>query len=77
MNCPNCDATANRITETRNDTIESKLRRRKCIECGHSWWSCEVELPPGAVKWVRPDGVNNRLFPVPRRAVGFRRIMFS
>jgi hypothetical protein len=77
MNCPICDASTSRVLVTRQDTIESKLRQRKCASCGIKWWTCEVELPLGAVKWADPETADLRRFPVPRRVAGFRRITFS
>ena len=73
MNCPICDEIISRVIASKPDTVESQLRQRKCISCHHKWWTCEVELPLGAVKWVRPDNTDC----VPRRLAGFRRVTFS
>lgn len=77
MNCPKCDALSSRVMATRQDTVETKLRQRKCVSCEHRWWTCEVELPLKAVKWTAPENTDLYSFPVPRRVAGFRRITFS
>ena len=81
MHCPSCDQAADRtkclVIQARNDTIESKLRQRRCIDCGHIWWTVEVDLPPEAVKWQRENKDERGKFAVPRRVAGFRRIVFQ
>jgi transcriptional regulator NrdR family protein len=80
MHCPNCDTPVDRSTcriiQTRTDTIESKLRERQCKSCDHRWWTCETDLPPGAVKWKTNDEDCNA-FTVPRRVPGFLRVTYS
>ena len=80
MHCPNCDTPAhrgkNKVLQARNDTVESKIRQRKCLTCNHKWWTCETDLPPGAVRWVVSD-LEDSTFSVPRRVAGFRRVVFS
>jgi transcriptional regulator NrdR family protein len=81
MHCPNCDAPAirgaNKVVQARNDTVESKIRQRKCMTCGHKWWTCETDLPVGAIKWVQSDDPDTNSFSVPRRQPGFLRISYS
>jgi hypothetical protein len=81
MHCPNCDALAHRgfckVIQARNDTVESKIRQRKCLTCNHKWWTCETDLPAGAIKWMPPEDPESSSFSVPRRVVGFRRITYS
>jgi transcriptional regulator NrdR family protein len=80
MHCPNCDTSVDRSTcriiQTRTDTIESKLRERQCKACDHKWWTCETDLPPGAVKWKANEEDYNA-FAVPRRVPGFLRVTYS
>lgn len=81
MNCPNCDTFADRqrcrILQSRNDTIETKLRQRFCTNCEHRWWTVEAELPAGAVKWVRRDDPDLSAHPLPIRQAGFKRVSYS
>jgi transcriptional regulator NrdR family protein len=81
MHCPNCDAPAhrgaNRVVQARNDTIESKIRQRKCLSCDHKWWTVEVELPVGCIKWVREDDPDSKSFSLPRRMPGALRVVFQ
>jgi transcriptional regulator NrdR family protein len=82
MHCPNCDTSAERSTcriiQTRSDTVESKLRQRECKVCSHKWWTCETDLPLGAVKWMlSDDDAGPSSFTVPRRVPGFLRITYS
>jgi transcriptional regulator NrdR family protein len=80
LNCPNCGTPAsrklNKVLETRHDTVESKIRQRKCLNCGNRWWTCETDLPPGAVKWASSEN-DTSTFTVPRRVPGFLRITYS
>ena len=83
LHCPNCDTSAERSTcriiQTRSDTVESKLRQRQCRICDHKWWTCETDLPQGAVKWRvnDDDDVDSNSFTVPRRVPGFLRVTYS
>jgi len=81
MHCPCCDTEANRqncrVTQSRNDTIESKIRQRKCLSCGHKWWTCEVDLPPGSVRYVQFEDDEDNLYNGPIRLTGFKRVTFS
>jgi len=81
MHCPNCDTPAERgncrITQTRNDTIESKIRQRVCLKCDHRWWTVETDLPEGAVKWMEPADPDSNSFSAPVRVAGFKRVTYS
>jgi transcriptional regulator NrdR family protein len=79
MHCPICDTPAskgnNKILMARIDTCESRLRQRKC-NCGHRWWTLEVELPPHSVKWAQAD-IEDATYSVPKRKKGALRVTFS
>ena len=79
MNCPNCDSREIRALTSKRDTIESIVRRRRCGDCGHNWWTVEVELPPGSIKWMKtPDLGDNSYRPrYPSRLPGAKRVTFS
>jgi hypothetical protein len=67
MNCPICDEVISRVIASRPDTVESQLRQRRCTSCNHTWWTCEVELPLGAVKPHQPttESVTFAMLPTP------------
>jgi hypothetical protein len=81
MHCPNCNEPIrrgqNKVVQARNDTNESKIRQRRCLACNHTFWSVEVDLPPGAIKWMPPEDPDINSFSVPRRVRGFRKVTFS
>jgi transposase-like protein len=79
MNCPNCDSREIRVLTSKRDTNESILRRRRCGDCGHNWWTVEVELPLGSIKWMKaPDLGDNSYRPrYPSRLPGAKRVTFS
>lgn len=73
MLCSKC-AGLSIITQSRTDTIESKLRQHKCVSCKHMWWTVEVELPPNSIKWVRKEGTTETTAPIrigTARAIAF------
>ena len=80
MHCSNCGDPIRRgtnyIIQARNDTIESKLRQRKC-GCGYKFWTVEVEVPQNTVKWVKCDDPDTNVYSVPTRIAGAQRISFQ
>lgn len=52
MNCPRCAENQSRVLQTRQETPESTIRQRICRCCGQQWFTLEVELPEGSVKWL-------------------------
>jgi transcriptional regulator NrdR family protein len=68
MNCPSCDTDKHRVLQTRQETSESTIRHRICRNCGHEFYTVEVDLPAGAVK-NKHEGL--------ARTDGFKRITFS
>ena len=69
MHCSNCDSKESRALWTRRDTIETKIRRRRCVDCGHIWFTLEVEIPKSAVA-QHPEGVF-------LRREGYQRVRFE
>lgn len=68
MHCSNCDSQKNKTLWTRRDTVETKIRRRQCLDCGNIWFTLEMEIPKEAVA-QRQEGV------VLRRE-GYQRVRF-
>lgn len=59
MQCPKCYE-HNRISNiravtTRTDLDNNIIRRRACNECGHRWYTVEVEVPAVAIAHGRCD----------------------
>lgn len=51
MLCPACAGPKIRCLQTRQESAEATIRQRICRDCGHEWFTLEVDLPPGAVSW--------------------------
>ena len=78
MLCPNCDSQDIRTPTVRHDTVESIVRRRRCHDCGHNWWTGEFELPPNSIRWKLDsnlDGSYRHRYPT--RLPGAQRVTFS
>ena len=65
MLCLFCGVKTQMVVTTRNDTIESIIRKRRCNskQCGNSWWTGEFELPANSVIYVR-EPKDRRNYPV-------------
>ena len=51
MNCPRCSGSAIRVLLTNNQLEHQIVRRRRCVDCGHKWFTVEVGVPDYAVGW--------------------------
>lgn len=40
--CPECDSTNQRVVETRTGEYNTPRRRHKCMNCGHKWFTVEL-----------------------------------
>ena len=69
MNCPNCDHNKHRCLVVRHDTNETTMRRRRCLNCKHVWFTVEVDIPREAIVWGDKGSISRR--------PGFRRIDFQ
>jgi len=78
MHCPICDSQEIRSPTTRRDTVESIVRRRRCNQCDHNWWTVEVELPPESIRWkIDPNLDGQYRHRYPTRLPGAQRVTFS
>lgn len=81
MNCKQCDHPIKRgtseILHTRRDTSESKIRQRRCFNCGYTFWTCETELPLNTVKWVANKSITTSRNTIPVRLAGAKKITYS
>jgi transcriptional regulator NrdR family protein len=67
MFCPVCATAKIRVLQTRKEGAEATIRQRICRECGHEWFTLEVDLPPGSVSWhggtlARKEGYKHHKF---------------
>jgi uncharacterized Zn finger protein len=53
MNCPKCSAPVHRMLQVNNTCGERTVRQRSCEECGHRWFTVELEVTKYAVYWQR------------------------
>jgi transcriptional regulator NrdR family protein len=69
MHCANCDSPNSKILWTRRDTVESKARKRQCLDCEHTWLTLELEVPSEALAQHSGGAVVRRN--------GYQRVTFS
>lgn len=53
MKCPKCSSKQIRAAATNGHEEEVITRKRKCVECGHSWFTVEMIVTPVVVGWRR------------------------
>lgn len=44
MTCPWCGSEKNKVTDVRQNTVETIRRRRECLECRNRWTTEETEI---------------------------------
>lgn len=55
MKCPKCESYNITAVETRNTSLGRVRRRRKCLDCGHSFTTYEVYSEDGASDSISPE----------------------
>lgn len=57
MNCPKCNSLLIGTVMTRKPNAEQVIRRKKCKDCAHAWYTLEVPVPGFVVAHSRtPEG---------------------
>ncbi len=51
MICPDCRSKNHRVPVTNGQMDDQIVRKRVCGDCGHVWFTVEVEVPKYAVGW--------------------------
>lgn len=51
MNCPSCGHERHRVMNTRQEGPETTIRQRICQGCAHIFYTLEIDMPEGSVKW--------------------------
>ena len=51
MKCPHCCSKNHRVPATNGQLDDQIVRKRVCGDCGHAWFTVEVEVPKYAVGW--------------------------
>ena len=54
--CPKCKANAASVVLTKKTEENQIIRRRRCHQCGHRWYTLqypEVEFASDTLKWVK------------------------
>lgn len=51
MRCPSCSSRKYRAAITNNLFEAQTVRKRRCLDCGHVWFTVEVEVNRYAVGW--------------------------
>lgn len=58
MQCPKCGAPkdSGRVVMTQPSDTGETVRRRRCLECGHRWYTMQLPeqvLPSYAIQWPK------------------------
>jgi hypothetical protein len=53
MQCPKCSYDIHRIRQVNSLDPERIVRQRECTECGHRWFTVELQVTPYALYWQR------------------------
>ncbi len=53
MNCPKCNSETIRTIMTRQYRMHAVIRRRKCADCGHGWYTMESQIPDDSIRHSR------------------------
>jgi len=67
MKCPKCFIKKTRVVCTNPDPEGRIVRRRKCVCCGHRWYSMqypEVSIPEHRIKWTKKGATVRPYLPV-------------
>jgi len=51
MRCPSCSSRNYRALITNNLIDRQTIRKRRCVDCGHVWFTVEVEVDRYAIGW--------------------------
>lgn len=51
MQCPSCSSKQHRALVTNSQLPDQVVRKRRCLSCGHQWFTAEVFVPSYAVGW--------------------------
>lgn len=51
MKCPSCRGKDYRAVITNNLFEDQTVRKRRCADCGHVWFTVEIEVNRYAVGW--------------------------
>ena len=66
MQCPKCSSSAIRAASTNNSDPKMVVRRRSCADCGHAWFTLELNVSKYLIGWARKsDGPSKPVLRVP------------
>lgn len=69
MRCPKCSGCDVRAVATNTRETDVTTRKRKCLNCGHCFFTVELPISPAAVGWGKV-GRDNQSKPVLRVPIG-------
>lgn len=49
MNCPKCNCDVIRTAMTRRYRSDAVIRRKKCTDCNHAWYTMETQIPTESI----------------------------
>lgn len=51
MECPSCSSSTHRAAITNGLLPDQIVRKRVCADCGHRWFTVEVQVPDYLIGW--------------------------
>jgi len=55
VKCPQCGSDEIRATYTNSHEPDRVVRQRRCLDCGHRWYTAELAVSLAVVGWERKD----------------------
>jgi transcriptional regulator NrdR family protein len=65
MQCPRCSSSEIRAVTTNGKEAEITTRKRRCVDCGHSWFTVELPVHVAVIGWSRETGKSLPVLRVP------------
>jgi transcriptional regulator NrdR family protein len=65
MQCPRCSSAEIRAVTTNGKEADVTTRKRRCLYCGHSWFTVEVPVHVAVIGWSRETGKSLPVLRVP------------
>lgn len=65
MQCPRCSSSEIRAVTTNGTETDKVTRQRRCVSCGHVWFTVELPVHVAVVGWSRETGKSLPVLRVP------------
>ena len=65
MDCPRCSSGEIRAIATNGKQADYVTRQRRCVSCGHKWFTVELAVSVAVIGWSRETGKSVPVLRVP------------